>query len=117
MYVQDLSNEAWKSDQPETQFQGERSSHELAAILLTECIQHSQYTLRRPLYVLYLDAKSAFDYVQKELLIKNLFFVQNADQRITYFNNRLSSRRTFVDWEGTIMGPIHDVQGLEQGGG
>ena len=49
-------------------------------------------------------------------MIKNLFSIQNADQRITYFNNRLSSRRTFVDWEGSLMGPIHDVQGLEQGG-
>ena len=36
MYVCDLSKEAWKKDQSETQFQGEGSSHELAAVLLTE---------------------------------------------------------------------------------
>ena len=38
LYIRDLSIDAWNNDQAETQFQGEGSSHELAAVLLTETI-------------------------------------------------------------------------------
>ena len=69
-----------------------------------------------PIFVLYLDARSAFDVVQKELLLKNLYSVQPLDQSFLYLNNRLQNRSTFVDYNGCIMGPIHDKQGLEQGG-
>ena len=41
LYIRDLNLPAWNDDQAETQFQGEGSSHELAALLLTETIQHS----------------------------------------------------------------------------
>ena len=116
IYIRDLYVEQWNSDQSEVQFQGEGSSHELAGVLLTECIQYSTITLRRPLFVLYLDARSAFDAVQKELLIRNLYHVQNQDQSILYLNNRLLARQTVLDWGGDLMGPIQDQQGLEQGG-
>ena len=42
----------WNNDLSEVQFQGEGSSHELAAVLFTECIQHSLYTTKKPLYAL-----------------------------------------------------------------
>ena len=115
IYIRQLNKDAWKDVQPETQYQGEGSSHELAAVLLTECIQHSRHALKKPLYALYLDAKSAFDYVQKELLIKNLFYVQ-PNQSLLYLNNRLTCRQTYIDWNGALMGPVEDSQGLEQGG-
>ena len=99
-----------------TQFQGEGSSHELAALLLSECIQYSLYTLKKPIYALYLDAKSAFDVVQRELLIKNLFHIQGASQSLIYIDRRLAGRETVVEWDGQLMGPIDDEQGLEQGG-
>ena len=35
---------------------------------------------------------------------------------IQYLNNRLCNRLTFCEWEKTIMGPINDQHGLEQGG-
>ena len=41
LYVRELSVDGWNEEQAETQFQGEGSSHELAALLLTETIQHS----------------------------------------------------------------------------
>ena len=63
IYVTHLHSDCWKDDQADVQFQGEGSSHELAAVLLTETIQHSLFTLKQPLYVLYLDAQSAFDVV------------------------------------------------------
>ena len=103
-------------EQQETQFQGDGSSHELAALLLTECIEFSKTTLKFPTYVLFLDARSAFDVVQRELLIKNLFHVQGADQSLLYVDKRLAHRETIVDYHGCLMGPIHDQQGLEQGG-
>ena len=31
-------------------------------------------------------------------------------------NNRLANRRTYLDWNKTIMGPIIDEHGVEQGG-
>ena len=106
----------WNFDQSSLQFQGEGSSHELAAVLLTECIKYSQNVLKKPLYVLYLDASSAFDVVQKELLINNLYSLHHNDNLILHIANRLSNRQTILDWDGVLMGPIADEQGLEQGG-
>ena len=37
-------------------------------------------------------------------------------ESITYMNNRLFNRKTFLDWNKTLMGPIHDEHGFEQGG-
>ena len=116
MYIRDLYIGYWRLDRAETQYQGEGRSHEMAGLLLTECIQFSMFTLKQPTFVLYLDARSAFDVVQKELLLKNLFSVQPLDQSLIYLNNRLQNRTTFVDYNGCLMGPLHDDQGLEQGG-
>ena len=115
--MRDKYLETWDQDQSPTQFQGSGSSHELASLLLTECIQFSMKSLKKPTYVLYLDAKSAFDVVQKELLIKNLFFLlENPEQLLLHVNNRIANRKTYLDWNGSLMGPITDQQGLEQGG-
>ena len=117
LYIRDLSILSWNHDQAPTQFQGEGSSHELAALLLSECIQHSLYCTKQPIHILHLDAQSAFDVVLQELLVRNLF--HNCDTNghiLMYINNRLGSRKTYIDWEGELMGPIHDERGLEQGG-
>jgi hypothetical protein len=78
--------------------------------------QHSLHHLRQPLFVLYLDARSAFDVVLKELLIKNLYFSGTTGDTLLYLNNRLGNRQTILDWNSQLMGPIFDEQGLEQGG-
>ena len=114
--IRDRHVEQWNLHQAPTQFQGEGSSHELAGILLTECVQYSLHTLKRPMFALYLDAQSAFDVVQRELLIKNLYDVQGASQDLLYVDKRLAARETVVEWSGSLMGPINDEQGLEQGG-
>ena len=114
-YIRDLSIRAWNDAQSSSQFQGEGSSHELAGLLLTECIQFSKST-KTPIFVLYLDARSAFDVVQKELLIKNLHSIHSADSLLLHINNRLANRQTVLDYNGNLMGPIRDEQGLEQGG-
>ena len=116
MYIRDMYSPYWMANEAKTQYQGQGKCHEMAALLLTECIQYSLFSLRQPVFVLYLDARSAFDVVQKELLLKNLYSVQPFDQSFLYLNNRLSSRTTYVDYNGCLMGPIQDEQGLEQGG-
>ena len=50
IYIRELSVGSWNNHQAETQFQGEGSSHELAALLLTETIQHSLNTSKLPVF-------------------------------------------------------------------
>ena len=116
LYIRYLNITKWNLNQAETQLQGEGSSHELAAVLLTETIQHSLYTLKEPLYCLYLDAESAFDVVLTKLLVRDLFNCNTSGHSLLYLNNRFKNRQTYVDWEGNLMGSIHDRHGLEQGG-
>ena len=114
MFIHKQFETSWNLDQAETQFQGMGSSHELAAVLLTECLQFSHYSLKKPTYVLYLDAKSAFDVVRKEPLLRNLFFLNDGpDILLSHINNRVSHRQTVLDWDTNLMGPIHDELGLE----
>ena len=114
--MRDLNLDIWNSDQADTQFQGEEMSHELASLLLTECIQYSLYNSCQPIFALYLDAKSAFDVVIRQLLIKNLYFCGTSLASVAYIDNRLKYRNTYIDWEKTILGPVFDEKGLEQGG-
>lgn len=55
-HVRSLSIDAWNKSQALTQYQGNNMSHELAILLLTETIQFSLYSMKAPLYVLFLDA-------------------------------------------------------------
>ena len=53
--------------QAKTQFQGSGSSHELAALLVTEAVQHFLFVQHEPVFLLLLDAKSAFDKILTEI--------------------------------------------------
>ena len=116
LYIRQLHQDKWKACQAETQYQGEGSCHELAALLVTELIQHSSNTLQEPAYFLFLDAKSAFDRVLPELLIRQLYLTGMDGNTTVLLNNRLVNRHTYLDWNRTLMGPIKDELGLEQGG-
>ena len=66
--------------------------------------------------------KSAIDMAEmlsatalKELMIKNLYFSDTDGETLLYLNNRMASRKTYLDWNGQLMGPMLDEQGLEQG--
>ena len=91
-------------------------SHELAGLLLTETLQYSVHVEKKPVYALFLDAKSAFDRTTIEILVRNLYLAGIHDQRLLYLNNHLGNRNTFCEYEKTMMGPIRDTRGLEQGG-
>ena len=111
-----LYESGWAAAQASTQFQGTGSSHELAALLLTESIQFSLFQSRTPLFVIFLDAKSAFDKILREIVIKNAFLAGTQDEGLIYLDNRLRFRKTFVEWDKTLKGPICDKLGVEQGG-
>ena len=115
-YIRQLNIQKWSSHQADTQFQGQGSSHDLASLLLTEVIQHSIYTSNEPVYALYLDAKSAFDLVLREILIRNLFLCGTSGEELIYINERLKNRQTYCEWDKCLMGPIRDTLGIEQGG-
>ena len=115
MYIGRLYSGRWNKVQAKTQFQGEGSCHELSALLLTEAIQHSTLVNKKPVFALFLDAKSAFDKVIIQCAIKAAYLAGTKDQGLLYLLNRLSNRLTFPEWERVIMGPIVDLLGLEQG--
>ena len=115
-YIGSLYESGWAAVQAETQFQGSGSSHELAALLLTESIQFSLYSAKKPLFVLMLDAKSAFDKILAQFIIRNAFLAGSRGQGLLYLADRLTNRQTFVEWDKCLMGPIKDLLGVEQGG-
>ena len=91
-------------------------SHELGALLLSECVHHSLNTNNRPLFALFLDARSAFDRSIREILVRKLYLLGTSDNRLVYFDNRLKFRKTLWEWDNKVMGPISDQHGVEQGG-
>ena len=116
LYIRDLHVDKWNDAQALTQYQGEGSCHDLAALLVTEVVQHSIYTLKEPAYLLFLDAMSAFDRVVPELLIRSLYLAGMDGNTTNYIDKRITNRVTYIDWDKSIMGPISDELGLEQGG-
>ena len=116
--VADLQRENWSNAAPSTQFMARGSSHELAALLLTETTLYANRSLGIPLYVLLLDKQAAFDSVLKEHVLSAAFSAagNHGDQSLLYMATRLASRLTYVEQGKVIMGPIHDTAGVEQGG-
>ena len=86
LYVGKLNNPGWLACQAETQFQGEGSSHELAAVLFTETIQYSLFVNLKPVYALCLDAMSAFDKIVRQCAIRSAFLSGTTDQGLLYLD-------------------------------
>ena len=70
-YIGGLYESGWVAAQAETQFQGTGSSHDLAALLVSECVQYNLFSAKVPLFCIFLDAKSAFDKVVREHCIRS----------------------------------------------
>ena len=115
-YLRELCLDSWDCEQASTQYQGGGMSHELACLLLTETLQFSILVSKRPVFALFLDAKSAFDRVIRQILIRNLYSAGTDDQRLIYIDERLKNRYTYCEFDREMMGPIRDSRGLEQGG-
>ena len=116
LYIRDLYHHHWDAMQAPTQYQGTGSNHELAALLVTEVIQHSLYTAKEPVFMLLLDAESAFDRCLRQILCAQLYKSGIKDQALLMIDNRLASRSTVYKWDNVLMGPSPDVTGFEQGG-
>ena len=67
------------------------------------------------MYALLLDALSAYDRVVIEHAIRCAFLAGTQDEGLLYLDKRLRSRRTNIEWEKEVLGPIRDTQGVEQG--
>ena len=115
-YVGDLCQEHWDSHKAETQFQGKGLSHEHSALLLTEAVHHAVHVQNKPAFCLYLDARSAFDRVVREILVRRLFSDGITDTSLLYIDQRLANRKTVIEWDKELLAPIDDEQGVEQGG-
>ena len=115
-YIRQLSIKEWNDDKPETQFLGSNMSHELGALLLTETISHSLKNNNEPVFCLFLDARSAFDLTIREIMTRKLHLLGTTGQRLLFIDNRLKHRRTFLEWDHKVLGPIDDELGFEQGG-
>jgi hypothetical protein len=116
VHVGRMFGPGWAAAQAATQYQGEGSSHDLAALLLSETINCSIFINKNPIYVLLLDALSAFDNVVRQCAIRSAFLAGSRGQGLLYLDTRLASRRTFAEYDKVLMGPISDSLGLEQGG-
>ena len=116
LYLRDLYQEVWDRQTAPTQYQATGSSHELASLLVTEVAQYSLNVSDKPVYLLVLDAQSAFDRCLRQILCNKLFEAGVAGSALLLINNRLASRSTVYEWDGEMMGPAHDQTGFEQGG-
>ena len=116
LYLHDLYHTHWDSCQADTQYQGHGSNHELAALLVTEVIQHSLNVSKKPVFLLSLDAQSAYDRCLRQILSSQLYKADISGTALTFIDSRLSSRATVYQWDGEAMGPAEDHTGFEQGG-
>ena len=116
LYIRDLHLDKWDECQASTQYQGSGSSHELASLLVTEVIQHSLYVLKKPVFLLALDAQSAFDRCLRQILVCELYKAGLDDDSLILIDNRLASRSTVYEWDKELLGPAPDGTGFEQGG-
>ena len=92
------------------------SSHELAALAVTEAVLQGLHANKEPVFTLMLDALSAFDRVIIEHAVRCAYLAGTVDEGLIYLDNRLRSRKTYIQWGNDLMGPICDTMGVEQGG-
>ena len=81
-----------------------------------ETIQHTMHITKQPVFTIFLDAKSCFDRILFESVIREAYLAGTQDQGLLLIKNRLMNRKTFCEYDKVIMGPIDDQLGVEQGG-
>ena len=116
LYIRDLFQASWDACTATTQYQTAGSSHELASLLITEVVQYSLNIADQPVFLLVLDAQSAFDRCLRQILCSELFRSGVTGSALLLINNRLENRSTVYKWDGEMLGPAQDITGFEQGG-
>ena len=105
-YIGSLHSPIWDKSQTDSQFQAPNSSHELAALQITELINMSLNIYNRPLYALFLDVKSCFDRVLPQSVIRSAYSVGSQGNILNLLNNRLTNRSSLIKFHEQIIGPI-----------
>ena len=116
LYIHDLYQDLWSQATANTQYLDTGSSHDLASLLVTEVIQYSLNINNSPVYLLILDAQSAYDRCLRQVLCTELFMTGMNGKALLLLDNRLRSRATVYQWEDEMLGPATDDTGFEQGG-
>ena len=49
-------------------------------------------------------------------MIRHLYLLGTNGDSLLYIDNRLKHRKTFMEWDRKVIGPIEDELGFEQGG-
>ena len=73
-----------------TSWQKPWTSHDLAALSITEAVIHGLHTNKQPVYILLLDAQSAFDRVVIEHAIRCAYLAGTADEGLVYLDRKLT---------------------------
>ncbi|MEW8547615.1 MAG: reverse transcriptase family protein, partial [Candidatus Thiodiazotropha sp.] len=93
----------------------EHSSPLNAALILEEFIRDRRDT-KTPVYIAFLDAKSAFDVVSHSSLKRKLFHIGIEGNSWSLINSLHRDAQSAVKWQGQISDKFHVGQGVRQGG-
>ena len=105
LYLRNLFHHQWDECQAATLYQGKGSNHEMAALLVTEVIQYSLNVAKKPVFLIALDAQSAFDRCLRQILSTQLYKANTTGSALSFIDNRLANRATVYYWDGIMMGP------------
>ena len=81
---------------------------------MTEVIQYSLHVSNKPVFILALDAQSAFDRCLRQVLCGEMFKAGVSRSAMMFMDTRLSNRKTVYEWDGEKMGPPRMGQGLNK---
>ena len=93
-----------------------RNSSPMNCSLILEEVVREYKDTRQPLFVAFLDAKSAFDVVSHSSLLRKLFHLGIGGAEWSLVHSLHEGAESVVKWEGSISDVFHVQQGVRQGG-
>ena len=82
--------------------------------LIIEESLHEQRDTHQPLYIAFLDGKSAFDVVNRDILMRKLYHMGVEGAPWLLIRSLHEGSATAVEWEGSISEPFQVHQGVKQ---
>ena len=68
------------------------------------------------MFLLVLNAQSAFDRCLRQILVCELYRAGMQDDALVMINKRLANRSMVYEWNKELLGAAPDITGFEQGG-
>ena len=93
-----------------------KNSSPMNCSLIIEESLHEQRDRCQPLYIAFLDAKSAFDVVNYDILMRKRYHMGVEGAPWLLIRSLHEGSATAVEWEGSISEPFQVHQGVKQGG-